>query len=68
MSVDGRNAQVRFTAICGAIPFCDGIVYQNTVMFAVKAQFTFNDGHTGNVFGQRAGVTDEELPHQLRLQ
>jgi len=44
VSVDGRNAQVRFTAICGAIQFCDdidGIVYQNTVMFAGKAQFTF---------------------------
>jgi hypothetical protein len=66
VSVDGRNAQVRFTAICGAIQFCDGIVYQNTVMFAGKAQFY--DGHTGNVFGQRAGVRDEELPPQLRLQ
>ena len=49
VSVDGRDAQVRFTANGGQIQSGDGIVYQNTVMFGSKAQFTTNDGQNGNV-------------------
>jgi hypothetical protein len=52
VSVDGRDAQVRFTANGGALQSGDGIVYQNTVMFGSKAQFTTNDGQTGNVVVQ----------------
>jgi hypothetical protein len=49
VSVDGRDAQVRFTANGGAIQSGDGTVYQNTVMFGSAAQFTTNDGATGNI-------------------
>ncbi len=49
VSVDGRDAQVRFTANGGTIQSGEAIVYQNTVMFGSKAQFTTNDGQTGNV-------------------
>jgi hypothetical protein len=49
VSVDGRDAQVRFTANGGQIQSGDGIVLNNTVMFGSKAQFTTNDGQTGNV-------------------
>jgi hypothetical protein len=49
VSVDGRDAQVRFTANGGTLQSGDGIVYQNTVMLGSKAQFTTNDGQTGNV-------------------
>src|SRR5215469_625519 len=36
VSVDGRDAQVRFTANGGQVQQGDGIVYQNTVMFGSK--------------------------------
>jgi hypothetical protein len=49
VSVDGRDAQVRFTANGGTIQSGEGIVYQNTVMFGSKAQFTSNDGQNGSI-------------------
>jgi len=49
VSVDGRDAQVKFTANGGTIQSGAGIVYQNTVMFGNKAQFTTDDGVTGKV-------------------
>jgi hypothetical protein len=49
VSVDGRDAQVRFSANGGTIQSGDGTVYKNTVMFGAKAQITSNDGQTGNV-------------------
>jgi hypothetical protein len=50
VSVDGRDAQVRFTANGGTIQSGDAdVVANNTVMFGAKAQFTTNDGQTGNV-------------------
>jgi hypothetical protein len=49
VSVDGRDAQVRFTANGGTIQSGEGIVYQNTVMFGSKAQFTTNDGQNGSI-------------------
>jgi hypothetical protein len=49
VSVDGRDAQVRFTANGGAIQSGDALVQQSTVMFGSKAQFTSNDGQSGNV-------------------
>lgn len=48
-SVDGRDAQVRFSANGGAIQSGDAIVSGNAVMFGAAAQFTSNDGQTGNV-------------------
>jgi len=49
VSVDGRDAQVRFAANGGNIQSGDGIVYQNTVMFGSTGQFASNDGQNGNV-------------------
>ncbi|HLZ01917.1 MAG TPA: hypothetical protein VKR55_07160 [Bradyrhizobium sp.] len=49
VSVDGRDAQVRFSANGGAIQSGDAIVSGNAVMFGATAQFTSNDGQTGNV-------------------
>ena len=49
VSVDGRDAQVRFTANGGTIQSGDALVQQSTVMFGSKAQFTSNDGQSGNV-------------------
>jgi len=49
VSVDGRDAQVRFTANGGTIKSGDALVQQSTVMFGSKAQFTSNDGQSGNV-------------------
>jgi len=50
VSVDGKDAQVRFTANGAAIQSGDAItVGTNTVMFGSKAQFTTSDGQTGNV-------------------
>jgi hypothetical protein len=50
VSVDGKDAQVRFTANGAAIQSGDGImVGQNTVMFGSKATFTTTDGQNGNV-------------------
>ena len=49
VSVDGRDAQVRFSANGGAIQSGDAIVSGNAVMFGATAQFTSNDGLNGNV-------------------
>jgi len=49
VSVDGRDAQVRFTANGGTVQSGDALVQQSTVMFGSKAQFTSNDGQSGNV-------------------
>jgi hypothetical protein len=50
VSVDGKDAQVRFTANGAAIQSGDAItVGQNTVMFGSKAQFTTTDGLNGHV-------------------
>ena len=49
VSVDGRDAQVRFTANGGTIQSGDALVQQSTVMFGSKAQFTTSDGQNGNV-------------------
>ena len=50
VSVDGRDAQVTYTAN-GTTQKGTGTVYKNTVMFG-KAQITSNDGQTGNVILQ----------------
>jgi hypothetical protein len=50
VSVDGKDAQVRFTANGATIQSGDGItVGSNTVMFGSQATFTSSDGQTGNV-------------------
>jgi|HubBroStandDraft_6_1064221.scaffolds.fasta_scaffold337293_1 hypothetical protein len=50
LSVDGKDAQVRFTANGATIQSGDGItVGQNTVMFGSKATFTTSDGQSGHV-------------------
>jgi hypothetical protein len=51
VSVDGRDAQVRFTANGGTIQSGDAIVSGdgNTVMFGSKAQFTSTDGQSGHL-------------------
>jgi ribosomal protein S8E len=49
-SVDGRDAQVTYTAN-GSTQKGTGTVYKNTVMFG-KAQITSNDGQNGNVILQ----------------
>ena len=49
VSVNGRDAQVRFTANGAAIQTGVGDVVGSTVMFGAKAQFTTNDGQNGNV-------------------
>jgi len=51
-SVDGRDAQVSFSANGGTIQTGSAMVYQNTVMFGNKGQFTTNDGVTGTVVVQ----------------
>jgi len=52
VSVDGRDAQVRFTANGGQIQTGDGIVLNSTVMFGNKASFMTQDGQNGNVIIQ----------------
>jgi hypothetical protein len=50
VSVDGKDAQVRFTANGATIQSGDGImVGQNTVTFGAKATFTTSDGQNGHV-------------------
>jgi len=61
VSVDGRDAQVRFTANGGVIQSGAGIVYKNTVMFGSQAQFTSDDGKTGNIIF-RAGSKTYSVP------
>jgi hypothetical protein len=50
-SVDGRDAQVSFSANGGTIQSGDAIVSGdgNTVMFGAKAQFTSSDGLNGHI-------------------
>jgi hypothetical protein len=50
VSVDGKDAQVRFTANGGTIQSGDAsTVGTNTVMFGSQATFTTSDGQNGNV-------------------
>jgi hypothetical protein len=50
VSVDGKDAQVRFTANGATMQTGDGItVGTNTVTFGSKATFTTSDGQTGKV-------------------
>ena len=50
LSVDGKDAQVRFTANGATMQSGDGItVGQSTVTFGSKATFTTSDGQNGNV-------------------
>jgi hypothetical protein len=49
VSIDGKDAQVRFSANGGTIQSGSGAVYKNTVMLGGKAQITSDDGQTGNV-------------------
>jgi hypothetical protein len=50
VSVDGKDAQVRFTANGGTVQSGDAItVGTNAVMFGAKATFTTTDGLHGNV-------------------
>jgi hypothetical protein len=49
VSVDGRDAQVRFTANGATIQSGDGIVSKNAVMFGSKAQFSTTDGLNGTI-------------------
>ena len=50
VSVNGKDAQVRFTANGATVQSGDGItVGQNTVMFGSKATFTTSDGQSGHV-------------------
>jgi hypothetical protein len=49
VSVNGRDAQVRFTANGGTIQSGVGDVAGDTVMFGANAQFTTKDGLNGNV-------------------
>jgi hypothetical protein len=49
VSIDGNDAQVRFSVNGGTIQSGDGTLYKNTVMLGGKAQITSNDGQNGNV-------------------
>jgi hypothetical protein len=49
VSIDGKDAQVRFSANGGTIQSGSGTVYNNTVMLGAKAQITSSDGQSGNV-------------------
>ena len=49
VSVDGRDAQVRFTANGGQIQSGDGTVSGDAVMFGSKAQFSTKDGQNGTI-------------------
>jgi hypothetical protein len=51
-SIDGRDAQVKLVANGSAMQTGTATVSKNAVMFAGKAQFTSNDGETGNVVVQ----------------
>jgi hypothetical protein len=61
VSVDGRDAQVRFTANGGTIQTGDGIVAQNAVMFGSKAQFSTTDGLNGTVIF-KSGLKTYSVP------
>jgi hypothetical protein len=61
VSVDGRDAQVRFSANGGTLQSGDGLVYQDTVMFGSKGQFTTKDGQTGTV-GVQIGQKSYAVP------
>ena len=49
VSVDGRDAQVRFTANGGQIQSGEGIVSGDAVIFGSKAQFSTKDGLNGTI-------------------
>jgi hypothetical protein len=52
VSVDGRDAQVRFTANGAAIQSGAALVQGKSVMFGSNATFTSSDGQNGNVIFQ----------------
>jgi len=51
-SINGRDAQVKLAANGSSLQIGTATVSKNTVMFSGKAQFTSNDGQTGNVVVQ----------------
>jgi hypothetical protein len=61
ISVDGRDAQVRFTANGGTIQTGDGIVSGNAVMFGSKAQFSSTDGQNGTIIF-KSGLKTYSVP------
>ena len=61
VSIDGRDAQVKFTANGGAMQSGAGIVSKNSVMFGSKATFTSDDGQTGKIIFQ-AGHSTYAVP------
>lgn len=65
VSVDGRDAQVRFSANGGAIQSGDAIVSGNAVMFGSIAQFTTSDGQNGNVIF-KVGHSTYSVPVTLK--
>ena len=65
VSVDGRDAQVRFSANGGVIQSGDAIVSGNAVMFGSIAQFTTSDGQNGNVIF-KVGHSTYSVPVTLK--
>jgi hypothetical protein len=61
VSVDGRDAQVRFTANGGQIQTGDGIVSGDAVMFGSKAQFSSKDGTNGTIIF-KSGIKTYSVP------
>lgn len=61
VSVDGRDAQVRFTANGGQIQSGDGIVSGDAVMFGSKAQFSSKDGTNGTIIF-KSGIKTYSVP------
>jgi hypothetical protein len=57
VSVDGRDAQVRFTANGGVMQSGAGVVSKNSVMFGGKATFTSDDGQNGKIVFQSGHST-----------
>ena len=65
VSVDGRDAQVRFTANGRAIQSGVALVQGNSVMFGSKATFSSSDGQNGNVIFQ-VGRSTYSVPVTLQ--
>ena len=61
VSVDGRDAQVRFTANGATIQTGDGIVSGDAVMFGSKAQFSSKDGQNGTIIF-KSGIKTYSVP------
>lgn len=62
VSVDGKDAQVKFTANGNAMETGGAIVDGNTVIFGNKAQFTSNDGNNGHIVFQGGGHRTYSVP------